>query len=564
MTFKQKLARVFDDNLRTSQWYNIVDYVIIGLIVLSTLEVFLSTFDGIVTRYDMWLRLVDYLTTAVFTIEVSLRIWCADLIDPKYKGLRGRLRYCFSFYGLIDILSTYPFYVSLFFPLPYTALKTLRILRLLRVFRYIKAFDVLSRAVKSKRQELIVSLEFLTIITLLLSFVLYFVEHEAQPEVYENGWTSVVWAFAQYIGDPGGFADTPPITTVGHLVAVIVGLLGIAIFAVPAGLIGSAFSEVMEEDEAAKELEETHSRIVNSFKFVKDLHYTGLLFVPRYIPLTTISTKCLLTEEQIFNAVSKSDCLHLYNLASTLSRQDNPIDKIVLVNYAKNTKYGCRIDRGSRVTIVSTSGSSEPLSSWFAYHVAKLGGFNYVAKEIESNTESPVSYYSIHSDSFCPNLQSFLDDINQLSNKANSWVIPIIGTEGAQSRTSQLHFCYNTRKGDASYDDPKSRVKDYAHFDALYQTIEQAMKEQFNLTCDRNEYYCVKERNIAYRLEADNVFTLRVAGFVLAFNDALCAIANQMALGLHQVLEPEKEREYPSEMLSRQNGHDFGMADYLN
>ena len=83
--FKQELARVFDDNLRTRQWQNWVDYVIIGLIIISTLEVFLSTFDSVAERYGDWLKTVDLFTTIFFTIAVTLRIWCADIVDPKYK-----------------------------------------------------------------------------------------------------------------------------------------------------------------------------------------------------------------------------------------------------------------------------------------------------------------------------------------------------------------------------------------------------------------------------------------------------------------------------------------------
>ncbi len=126
---KQELARVFDDNLRTKQWQNWVDYAIIGLIIISTVEVFLSTFDSVASRYGDWLRAVDLFTTVFFTIEVTLRIWCADLIDPKYKGFWGRVRYCFSFYVLIDILSTYTFYRAFLLPIPYSLLKALRIAR---------------------------------------------------------------------------------------------------------------------------------------------------------------------------------------------------------------------------------------------------------------------------------------------------------------------------------------------------------------------------------------------------------------------------------------------------
>ena len=165
---KQQLNRVFDDRLETRQWENKVDWAIIGLIIISTVEVFLSTFDSISTRYGGWLKAIDVFTTVVFTIEVTLRIWCADLLDPKYKGFWGRVRYCLSFYGLIDIVSTYSFYLALLFPVPYAALKVLRVFRLLRVFRYMKSFRLLGDAFRSKRRELWISLQFLCIVTLIL------------------------------------------------------------------------------------------------------------------------------------------------------------------------------------------------------------------------------------------------------------------------------------------------------------------------------------------------------------------------------------------------------------
>ena len=303
LKFKQELNRVFDDNLHTKQWHNYVDYAIIGFIVLSTIEVFLSTYDGIVERYGTWLHVVDYLTTAFFTIEVSLRIWNADQLDPKYKGFWGRVRYCCSFYGLIDILSTYPFYLHFFMPIPYVALKALRIARLLRIFRYLKAFSILSRAFRSKTNEMKVSLQFLAIVTLILSFVLFFVEHEAQPEVYDNGWTSVIWAFAQYIGDPGNFADTPPITFTGRIIACIIGILGIAIFAVPAGLIGSAFTEVMEKDEKKEQIEDWKERLHLAFERKED-RLTNFQIVPRYLSVTEIQARLGLKEDEIFEAVT--------------------------------------------------------------------------------------------------------------------------------------------------------------------------------------------------------------------------------------------------------------------
>ena len=562
--FRSELNNVFDDNLHTKQWHNIVDYLIIGMILISTIEVFLSTYDGIVEQYGKWLHIVDYVTTAVFTVEVILRIWCADLIDPKYKGFWGRIRYCFSFYGFIDMISTFPFYLNFFMQVPYVALKAFRIARLLRIFRYMKAFNVLSRVVKSKKDEMVVSLQFLTIVTLILSFVLFFVEHDAQPDVYNNGWTSVVWAFTQYIGDPGNFADTPPITFAGRMIAVIIGVLGIAIFAVPAGLIGSGFSEIMEDDAKKEEIENNIKRIVHTFKFEKDQHYTSLFVVPRYKDLNTVLTRKFLTTEDVVKAVEASDCLHLYNMANAVNAVDSQTDKIVIINYKRNTPYGCCIDRGSKVTIVSTSGHTEPCTGWLAYHIAKIGGFNYVSKEVEINPDSTTSYYNISTAKECPNFKLFVDDINRLTSRPGSWAIPFLGAIGPRSRPQQVHFCYNSKKHDDSYNDPLSRVKDFEKFDKLYNIISEELKKTYDYNCDKNEWYAVNKDNIAHYITAENVFTMRVECFVWMMDQRRVAFIKTLADGINAALEPEVEKVLPPEMVTRPSGKDFGMQDYVD
>ena len=561
---KHELSRVFDDNLHTKQWHNFVDYAIIAIIIISTLEVFASTYDVVVERYGKILYIIDYTTTIIFTIEVLLRIWCADMLDKKYKGFWGRVRYCFSFYGIIDILSTFPFYLNLFFSVPYAMLKALRIARLLRIFRYIKAFNILSRAISSKKDEMWASVQFLAIITLILSFILFFVEHEVQPDVYDNGWKSVVWAFAQYIGDPGNFANTPPVTFVGRLIACVIGILGIAIFAVPAGLIGSGFSDIMAKDAEAAKLKNDIERIIHTFKFEKDQHFTQLFAVPRYKDLNTIVTRQFLTTEDIIKAVEASDCLHLYNMANAINAEDNPVDRIVVFNYKRNTPYGCCIDRGSKVTIVFTYGNIESCTSWFAYHIAKLGGFNFISKEEDTDPNNPTSYYTIPHDPKCKHLPLFLEDLNRLTARQSSWAIPILGASGPRSRPHQFHFCYNTKKRDASYDDPQSKITDYATFDRLYTHLSETLERDFNYKCDKNEYYIVGKQNIAHHIKADNIFTLRVECFVWLSDFRRMATIKALADGINAIIEPEVEKQLPPEMVTRVEGHDFGMQDYVD
>ena len=534
--FKHALGKVFDDNLHTKQWQNIVDYIIIGLILLSTLEVFLSTYDNIVARYGTWLRVIDYFTTIVFTIEVTLRIWAADEISPRYKGFWGRVRYCFSFYGLIDVLSTYPFYLHFFFPVPYIALKALRIARLLRIFRYVKAFNILSRAMRSKKDEMVVSLQFLTIITLILSFVLFFVEHEAQPDVYTNGWTSVLWAFAQYIGDPGNFADTPPITVCGRIIACIIGILGIAIFAVPAGLIASAFTEVMEKDEKKQKVARWAERIHLAFERKLD-RPTGYQIVPRYVSVVEIQARLGLKTDEILDAVAASDDLRLINLAATRPAEQHPEDLLAVEHFALNTSYGQCIDRGSKLTIFSPSDIVDPIIGWWAYYLAEIGGFNFVSREL-GETRPYRSFYTYNPDSPAPEQERCLADINSLANTADHWILTVIAASGNQEPEypTQMHFTYGAKKGDETYNDPNITIHDTQTFDDFYQEFSALLAQQYDLHCDCQRYHNNSASTyFARHLEHQpNAFCLRAAWSVTCWDMRAIQIAQQLATLLNK------------------------------
>ena len=544
--FKIELNRVFDDNLRTKQWQNYVDYAIIGLIVISTIEVFLSTYDGIVEQYGKWLHFIDYFTTICFTIEVTLRIWCADLLDDKYKGFWGRVKYCFSFYGLIDILSTYPFYLNFFVKVPYVAMKALRIARLLRIFRYMKAFNILSRAISAKKQEMVVSLQFLAIVTLILSFILFFVEHAAQPEVYDNGWTSVVWAFAQYIGDPGGFADTPPITFTGRIIACIIGVLGIAIFAVPAGLIGSAFTEVMEEDAKNEELEENNYRI-NEFMLVKSIKRNGIFFPAKNISTGDLQLELGLSDAEIIKAVHCSENLRLKNLAAAISTGPKT-DMIVVNQFHVNNCYGCHVDRGSSVTIVNPLGRGDNGLSYFDWHIAQLGGFNYVANELFSRTHSDpdkrCNFYTVteESEAELPFLD-FVDDITRDKGK-NDWIVIIAGEQVVKNSPYDFHFELGGERGEKSFDFDGCIPWDAAKVERLYKDFSETLEEKLQMKTDMHEIQPkVGQQNLARYLKTKteaNVLLLTVSYDLMIFSKEVYNAMLNVAEVLNRNLESRK------------------------
>lgn len=486
---KKELARVFDDNLRTRQWQNVVDYIIIGLIVISTIEVFLSTYENIVEKYGHILKFIDWFTTIFFTIEVTLRIWTADLQDARFKGFKGRLRYCFTFYGLIDILSTYSFYLHFFMPMPYAALKILRVFRLLRIFRYMKSFRILGDAISSKKQELTVSLAFLSILTVILSFLLYFAEHAAQPELCENGWKTMVWAFAKYLGDPGKIADFPMVTFWGNLIAIIVGVLGIAIFAVPAGLISSGFIEVMDERRKTEEIKKNVEKMHLAFERKLD-RPTGFQIVPAFVSIADVQSRLKMSENDIFDALANAEDFRLVNLAATQPADQHPEDRLVIEHYQLNRPYGICIDRGSTVTIVSPSSLVDPIMGYFSYYLAKIGGFNYVSREI-GETRPYKSFYLIDKAKEPPFLKEYMEDLNRFATVDGSWIITLLAASGANEPEypTQFHFTYGGEKGDETYNGENLTIHDIETFDLLYRDLSSRLEKEFGYISDCQRYH---------------------------------------------------------------------------
>lgn len=555
--FKIRLARVFDDKLHTRQWGNVVDYIIIGFILLSSIEIFLATFEGVVERYGRWLNLIDIITTIFFTVEVSLRIWCADLLDSRYKGFWGRIRYCFSFYGLIDVLATYPFYLHFFFPFSYTALKTLRIMRLLRIFRFMRSFRLLRNAVNSKRSEMFVSLQFLCIVTIILSFILYFLEHEAQPTVYKNGIDSVVWAFAQYIGDPGGFADNPPITFWGRIIACIVGILGIAIFAVPAGLIGAGFTEALEEEVHAETSKKNAAKIYSTFERKLD-RYSHYQIVPKFQSIVDIQYQMGLKPDDILDGVAAADNLRLINLASTRPLEEKAEDKLAVECFIKNRPYGCCIDRGSKVTIVAPTAFAEATMGAFAFYIAKFGGFNFISKEV--GTIRPYKSFYLLSGEQMEGLDDYMADLQKLASTKDHWLITIMAASGANEPAlpTQFHFGFGGKKGDESFNADDLLVNDVRKAQQLYHDFAHKIEAAYQLLSDCQRYHDSTNPKIYVRhLDVrPNAIIIRVAWSVACWDTHSFCIARLMAEVFNEHLEADKNKELPADLKVKDIGYD--------
>ena len=222
----------------------IFDTFIIVLICVNVFSIFLDTFTipGFHSAVFKW---IETGSVAVFTLEYILRVWTAPLLFPDKSKPVAVLKYIFSFMALIDLLAILPFYFPFFIKIDLRVLRALRLVRLFRLFkmnRYTNALGSVLAVMRNKSHELLSSIFVVFILMLISSVFMYTIESPVQPEVFQNGFSGLWWAVATFT--TVGYGDIYPITVAGKILSMIMAVLGIALVAVPTGIISSGFIEL--------------------------------------------------------------------------------------------------------------------------------------------------------------------------------------------------------------------------------------------------------------------------------------------------------------------------------
>ncbi len=206
------------------------DIILLVAIILSIAVVMLESVNSISEQYSYLLNVVEWGITILFSLEYIVRI--ISINKPS--------KYIFSFYGIIDFLSTIPKYLSLFFVGTHSlvalrALRLLRVFRILKLARFIGESQSLVKALKASKAKIAVFLFFVLIVCIILGTVMYLIEGS------ENGFTSiprsVYWAIVTLT--TVGYGDIAPGTPIGQFIASIIMILGYAIIAIPTGIVSS-------------------------------------------------------------------------------------------------------------------------------------------------------------------------------------------------------------------------------------------------------------------------------------------------------------------------------------
>lgn len=220
---------VYEADTRAGKLY---DIILLFVILISIVAVMLESVASIKIVYGRQLAVVEWVVTALFTLEYISRI----------IAVKQPIRYILSFYGIIDLLATLPKYIGLLFPgsgflIAIRAVRLLRVFRILKLTHFVGASNQLLTALKKSQTKIAVFLFSVVILCVIMGTIMYMIEGP------ESGFTSIpisiYWTIVTLT--TVGFGDITPITPLGQFMSMIIMIMGYGIIAVPTGLVTAQF-----------------------------------------------------------------------------------------------------------------------------------------------------------------------------------------------------------------------------------------------------------------------------------------------------------------------------------
>lgn len=234
-----EILEVGNDLDRVSRTY---DFINAFTIIINLVVSIMYTYSDLREKYGFLLLLLEGITVAFFAVDYILRVCTARFLYPELSEPHAIRDYIFSFTGIVDLLSFLPYYLPIFFPAGTVAFRMIRIVRIFRLFKinaYYDSLSVISAVIKGKSQQLISSVFIILVLMTASSLCMYSLEHEAQPEVFQNAFSGIWWAASTLL--TVGYGDIYPITTWGKILGIFITFLGVGMVAIPTGIISAGF-----------------------------------------------------------------------------------------------------------------------------------------------------------------------------------------------------------------------------------------------------------------------------------------------------------------------------------
>lgn len=243
-----------------------LDFFLMVLILISVLTVVLESESFLRNRYQASFIWAEIIFTTVFSLEYLLRVWAAPCKNRGLTPVNSRLKYVFSFYGIIDIVSIAPFFLSLLFPvMDLRVLRLIRVLRILKVSHYNSALQDLGSAIHAERKSFISTLYIFLVAIFMCASLIYVFENSAQPEKFGSIIQSMWWTVVTLT--TVGYGDVAPITLGGKLVGAGTAIMGVCSVALLTGVVANSFSAQLARKRAVFEsavLRALHDGVISS------------------------------------------------------------------------------------------------------------------------------------------------------------------------------------------------------------------------------------------------------------------------------------------------------------
>lgn len=243
-TLRQRVHRILSPHTESGQSHRFFEYILMALIVTNVCAVMLETVNDIGEKWRGELFLFEAVSVAIFTIEYVLRIW-TSVEPPSHEGSSWskRLRYMLSPMAIVDLLAIVPFYLSMFIAIDLRTLRLLRLTRLIKLGRYSHSMQNLINVFRKEIRVLAAALSVLMIIMIIAATGIHFIEKDVQPEHFGSIPASLWWALVTLT--TVGYGDVVPVTILGKIFGGFIIILGVGVFALPAGILASSFTAQM-------------------------------------------------------------------------------------------------------------------------------------------------------------------------------------------------------------------------------------------------------------------------------------------------------------------------------
>jgi CRISPR/Cas system-associated endoribonuclease Cas2 len=312
------------------------------------------------------------------------------------------------------------------------------------------------KAIKNKKTELSVSLGMILILIIIASVLMYFLEHEAQPKSFENLYKSLWWGIDKYLTSTGS-EDINPITPAGQFLSGLIAILGVGMFALPAGIIASGFIEEIENDKLLKKLTSLEAKLESAFTVE---YYAPVIKIKRILNLTHLPRKWLSINDIKYKmGITESSVLQVCEFSKKFRINNVKLDGINTVGLeyiSLNRSYGQCINRNSKITIVNLNAYIQPYFGHFGCAISDVLQANYISNEkfgqftlLKENRLNMINNENYFEESVSiPALNEIKSDIATIMKEDGICIFMV----NAGNNDYLMQFNIGSEKGDTSFD----------------------------------------------------------------------------------------------------------------